>query len=93
MKIGTYARGLQKPTRAGRARVINLFCRNQKCSTAVDRSERSTAAVLLECVHFCAVLVQSVNPPGACKGRDRITQECEGVPDKNRLKCKSLGEY
>ena len=22
------------------------------------------------------------NPPGACKERDRITQECEGVPGK-----------
>ena len=26
-------------TRAGRARVINLFCHNKKYSTAVDRSE------------------------------------------------------
>ena len=33
------------------------------------------------------------NPPGTCKGRDRITQECEGVLGKNRLKCKSLGKY
>ena len=37
INIGTRARRAKKPTRAGRARVINLFCRYQKYSTAVDR--------------------------------------------------------
>ena len=47
-------------TRAGRARVIDSFCRNQKYSTAVDRSEILEHTVV--CVHtrvYTAVMCRS----------------------------------